>query len=498
MWSLIIKNPESEPVQIKLRPGMMVIGRNVTSDIVITDVAASRRHAEIYLDSVSETITIKDLRSANGTFVNRSRINGMFRLQNNDVIRIGQTVMNLTKYASDVPGLQSGTGTHLFTRELVLEAVDEHPILLYEMAQKLNTVIDIDSAVEQVVELIKKTMGVDICEVILARDFDKIDMRDLGNLKVKAIIDSSVEIGPLALCVPIMSGGKPLGLIYMEKNRSGALPFDKRDMQLAVAVSHQTALTIQRMDLLEKVRKDEQVKQLLMRFVSPIEAEYILKDYLKTGKLPDLAERKVTVLFVEIADSTTFSERIGSKNFSLILNDFYQFTTQVVFRKGGMVKYLGDGVIAVFMETPDKPSPEERAGSAALEILDYVKKSQPSNSEQAYVVGVAINTGKALVGYVGTRERAEFNVMGNLIKVTTRMQEYARPNRIFVGSKTAEALSNKYQVKITGGLKMLEHEKPIQVYEIASIKTAPFIEMESEKPSAFKEVAERLKAHLKE
>jgi class 3 adenylate cyclase len=497
MWSLLIKNPESEPVQIKLKPGVMIIGRNITNDIVITDKAASRRHAEIYLDSVSEIVTIKDMKSSNGTFVNRHKITGIFRLQNSDVIRIGQTVMNLTKYTSEAIGQQGTSGTHLFTRELVLEAVDAHPILLYEMAQKLNTVMEIDLAISQVIDLVKRSMGVDVCEIIMAKDFDKINMEMSHNLKVKAIRDSSVEISPMALCVPIIGGGKPLGLIYLEKNRPGAIPFDERDMQLAVATSHQTALTIQRMVLLEKIRRDEQVKQLLLRFVSPIEAEYKLKDYLKTGNLPDLTEEQVTVLFVEIADSTGLAERIGSKTLTTVLNNFYQFTTQVVFKKGGMVKYLGDGVMAVFMEALDRPSPEERAVSVALEIIDFVTSSNPDKPAQACVTGAAINTGKAMVGYVGTRERAEFNVMGDLIKVTYRMQEYARPNRIFVGPKTAEALVNKYQVKKAGSLKMIEQEKPIPVYDVSSIKTAPFVESESDMPSPFKDVAEKLKAHLK-
>ena len=97
MWSLTITNPKSEPVQIKLVPGKMLIGRMVTSDIVINDVAASRRHAEIYFDSVSEVASINDLNSSNGTYVNRHKITGFYRLQSGDVIRIGQTVMYLTK-----------------------------------------------------------------------------------------------------------------------------------------------------------------------------------------------------------------------------------------------------------------------------------------------------------------------------------------------------------------------------------------------------------------
>jgi hypothetical protein len=302
----------------------MLIGRINTSDIVINDVAASRRHAEIYFDSMSEVVSINDLKSSNGTYVNRQKITGFYRLQNGDVIRIGQTVMHLTKISNTAGDLTGISGTRHFTRELVLEAIDEHPILLYEITEKLNTVVNIDSAIRLVIDLIKRSMGVDVCEIILAQDFNKIILEGADNLKVKAIRNSSVESIPLALCVPVISSEKPLALIYLEKNRTGALPFDKRDMQLAVAISHQTALTMVRIDLLERIRKEGQVRQLLLRFVSPFEAEGALKDYMKTGRLPGLSEKKVTVLFVEIADSTGFSERIGPERFSSFINTFYQ------------------------------------------------------------------------------------------------------------------------------------------------------------------------------
>jgi class 3 adenylate cyclase len=496
MWSLTITSPRSEPLQIRLSSGKMVIGRMVTSDIVVNDVAASRRHAELFFDSITELITINDLKSSNGTYVNRQRITGFYRLHNGDVIRIGQTEMHLAEISNTVTERKDISGTRLFTRELVLEAVDEHPIPLNEITEKLNTVVDIDSVISLVTDLIKRTMGVDVCEIIPAQNFHKINMENADNLKVRVIKNSSIEVSPLALCVPVICDGKPFAIIYLEKNRPEARPFDNREIQLAVGISHQTALTMQRIELLEKIRKEGQVKQLLLRFVSPIEAEDVLESYLKTGDLPELAEKKVTVLFVEIADSTGLSERIGQKKFSSILNAFYQYATQVVFKNGGMAKYLGDGVLAVFMETKDKLIPEERAAIVAREIIEYVKKVEPAELDQIYVVGAAINTGKALVGYVGTQERAEFNVMGNLIKVTYRMQEYALPNRIFVGVSTAEAIRNKYVVKKAGSLAMRASEQPIQVYEISFAKTAPFVPTgkDTEMPLAFKAIAEKLKA----
>jgi len=496
MYSLTITNPNSGPHQIKLTSGKMVIGRTVSCDIVINDASASRRHAEIFYDSITEMVTISDLKSSNGTYVNRQRITKLSRLQNGDVIRIGQTVMHLTKITDTTTDQKGVVGTRLFTRELVLEAVDEHPIPLNEITEKLNTVVDIDSAIGLVIDLIKRSLGADVCEIILAQDFNKIDMGNAENPMVRAIRNSSIEASPLALCVPVISGGKPFALIYLERNRLEAQPFDKREMQLVVGISHQTALTMQRIELLEKVHREGQVKQLLLRFVSPIEAEEVLRDYLKTGNLPELVEKKVTVLFVEIADSTGLATRIGTKVFSIFLNAFYQYATQIVFKKDGMVKYLGDGLLAVFMEAKDKPDPEERATMVARDVIEFVKKAEPPVSDQAWVVGIAINTGKAMVGYLGTQERAEFNVMGNLIKMTYRMQEYALPNRIFVGASTAEAIRNKYLVQRVGSMAMKGSQQPIQVYEVSFVKTAPFIhtDEDGEMSTAFKAIAQKMKS----
>ena len=499
MYTLSITNPNSEPHQIKLMSGKMVIGRTVSSDLVINDSSASRRHAEIFYDPITEMVTINDLKSSNGTFVNRTKITKLSRLQNGDVIRIGQTEMRLVKLTGELTNPRDVPGTRLFTRELVLEAVDQHPIPLNEITEKLNTVVDSDSTLSLVVELIKRSLDADTCEIVLAKDFHQIDTGNKDDPMVQAIQNSSVEASPLILCVPVISGGKPFAIIRIERNRPEAQPFDNREMQLAVGISHQTALALERIELLDKIHKEGQIKQLLLRFVSPIEAEEVLKDYLKTGDLPELGERKVTVLFAEVADSTGLAARIGPKAFSIFVNAFYQYATQIVFKKGGMVKYLGDGLLAVFMEGKDKLEPEDRAAMVAREIIEFIRKAEPPEPDQPWVVGVAINTGKAMVGYLGTQERAEFNVMGNLIKTTYRMQEYALPNRIFVGASTADAIRNKYIIRKVGSLAMKGNEQPVQVYEVSFVKTAPFVQTEEDDNMsiAFKAIAQKMKA-LKE
>ena len=382
---------------------------------------------------------------------------------------------------------------------MLQEALDEHTVPLNEITEELNTAVDADSAIHLVIDMIKRTMGVDSCEIILAADFKKINMENPDNLMVRTIRNSSLEASPLALCVPVIGGGKPYALIYMERNRPDARPFEKRELQLAVGISHQTVLAMQRIELLDKIRKESQGKQFLLRFVSPIEADDLLKDYLKTGNLPDLAEKTVTVLFAEIADSTGLAERIGPKKFSAYLNAFYQFAAQMVFKNCGVVRYLGDGLLAVFMDAKDKPCHEERAAIVACEIIDFVRKADPPEPDQPGAVGIAINTGKALVGYVGAQERAEFNVLGKLIKITYRMQEYALPNRILVGAATAHAIRTKYLLEKAGSLSIKGSEQPIQAYALSFMKTSPFVppDKNNDMPAAFKAIAEKFKSLTK-
>ncbi|HEB64274.1 MAG TPA: FHA domain-containing protein, partial [Chloroflexi bacterium] len=89
MWVLTLHPPEGERQEYTLKPGKNLLGRKSDNDIIIADISASRQHAEIEYDPATNHLTITDLGSTNGTFVNRERLEAPTRLHNNDVIRIG-------------------------------------------------------------------------------------------------------------------------------------------------------------------------------------------------------------------------------------------------------------------------------------------------------------------------------------------------------------------------------------------------------------------------
>jgi adenylate cyclase len=269
-----------------------------------------------------------------------------------------------------------------------------------------------------------------------------------------------------ALCVPVLSGEEVIALIYVYKTRPLSRPFDHRDLQLAVAISHQASLTIQRMRLLRRIRKEQRVRELLQRFLPPPEAEFLLQDYVQTGHLPEPTERTVTVLFADIRDSTGMAERLGARRFGEILGRYYQEMTDVVFAHGGLLnKYLGDGLMAVFGVNLKRPDAEERAVRAALTMVGKLRVINDS-SDEPIEIGIGINTGTAMAGYLGSDERVEFTVLGDTVNVASGLQAHARPNRIFIGPATHQAVTDKFNMRPIGSMEVKRRAQPVEAFEV--------------------------------
>lgn len=490
MWIVTIRSPLGEPAEYVLKPGKSTLGRKTDNDVPIPDESASRVHAELIYDQKANTVVVRDLNSTNGTFVNRERITQPRTLTPDDQIRIGQHIITLTKQdtAPKPGGQDSLSGTQPLTRDLLLESLDQHAVLLYEVAGRLNTIIDLETALREVSNLLRVALGADKCEVILSEKFGQLQELGFPTTIARLALDqrSAVVIPDLSatqqdsglgksalllrirsvMCTPILSGEEIAGLIYVYKTRPLARPFDQRDLQLAVAISHQAALTIQRTRLLKRIRQEQRIRGLLQRFFAAPDAEVFLQDYLQTGRLPELSEQTLTVLFTDICDSTGLAERLGAWRFSKILSRYYQDMTGAVFEQGGLVnKYLGDGLMAVFGVTRNKPDPEERAVHAALEMLRRLEALSEVEGEKIEV-GVGVNTGPAIAGYLGSEDRVEYTVLGDAVNVAQRLQEQARPNRVFIGAATRVALNGNFNFRAVGNVELRGRTQPIETFEV--------------------------------
>jgi len=486
MWTLTICSNTKEQNEYPLKPGKNTIGRLDSNDIQLNDISVSRLHAEVYYDENANTITIRDVGSFNRTCINQEYLVQARQLCSGDEIRIGQQRLRLAYHQNGNSGANQSLilGTQPLTREFMQASMDHHAYLWSEVAERLNTVIDLETALREVSQLMQKAMGADKCQVILAERFNQLGELGFPTSIARPVIEQhaavivpEVEAGPSfgksallmrvrsALCVPILSGEKLLGLVYMYKTRPLASPFNNHDLQLAVAISHQAALTIQRTRLLGHIRREQQVRQFLQRFLSPRETEALLQDYLRTGHLPGLTEQVLTILVADVCNSTGLAERLGALRFGEILSRYYQAMTEVVFNHQGQVnKYLGDGLMAVFGNF-GKPDPEAQATQVALAMLDRLETLNGVESEPL-TIGIGINTGLAVSGYLGADERIEYTVLGDAVNIAFRLEPFARPNRILIGPDTFQAIAGRFNTRPIGPLCIRGRTQPIETYEV--------------------------------
>jgi len=85
------------------------------------------------------------------------------------------------------------------------------------------------------------------------------------------------------------------------------------------------------------------------------------------------------------------------------------------------------------------------------------------------IIGVAINTGPAMVGYVGGEERVEFNAVGDVVNVANHIQAYTRPFKIIAGSETIAALGENYPHKFVKTVYLRGRESPVEIHEVLPI-----------------------------
>lgn len=485
MWLLTIRVPGKEPQKYTLKPGGNTIGRHPNNDIVIAEPSASRQHARIDYNRSTDTALLQDLTSTNGTYINRRRLSYTYRLQHLDMIRIGSSTINVVIRGTDEP-LDTVRGPQKFTRERLLEALDHHTVLMYQISERLNTVMNLSDCLEEIAFLMKQAMGADKCKVILKEQFD--EMEDFGfpsTLAQSAITEKSAVVIPdmaqsdaaqdsesatllkikSALCVPIMAENEIIGLIYMYKSRSDSRPFTNTDLQVAIAISHQAALTIQRVNLLNKVQQEQSLRQMFQRFVSPQEVDYVLRDYDLHGTLPGLKERKVSVLFADIADSTGLAEAMGAQEFGKMLNNYYLGVTDIIFGNKGVVRYQGDGVLAVFGMSDEKQNHKLLAVESGIAILNKMK-TLSSEFDQPINLRLSVKAGRAVVGYVGTSERVEFTVLGDLVNVAKGMNPFGGTDRIVLGEEIYEAVSDDFKMTKLDSIIIKGRKGHVKIYEL--------------------------------
>ena len=163
--------------------------------------------------------------------------------------------------------------------------------------------------------------------------------------------------------------------------------------------------------------------------------------------------KDLTIMFSDIKSFTTWSADKEAQDVHDFLNDYLESMADILFAHGGTVdKFIGDGILAFFGDPLDIPNHAEVAINAAIamqhKIRELAEKWKP-RVDIDLKVRIGINSGKVIVGDLGTKRRIEYTVIGSTVNLAQRMESLAPPGGILVTEFTRHAVESKVVFKPT-------------------------------------------------
>ncbi|HEV8615821.1 MAG TPA: adenylate/guanylate cyclase domain-containing protein [Methylomirabilota bacterium] len=235
------------------------------------------------------------------------------------------------------------------------------------------------------------------------------------------------------------------------------------------------AITVYR--FLTEERQRMYTRKAFQQYVSPEVVERIMQNPEALAFGGEL--RNLTVLFSDIRDFTTFTEKNDPHLVVQMLREYLTSMTAIVLEEGGTLdKYIGDAVMAEFgapIAYPDHALRGCRAALAMTAEVDRLTEKWTSEGKEPFRIGLGVNTGNMVVGNLGSEQLFDYTVIGDEVNLGARLEslnkDYQTTTHIIISEATYEAAKNGIEVRQLGEVKVKGKTRPVVVYELCGLKT---------------------------
>jgi len=193
----------------------------------------------------------------------------------------------------------------------------------------------------------------------------------------------------------------------------------------------------------------------------------------KAAPRGEAERRQLTVMFVDLAQSTRLALRLDPEAMRDVLHAFHAAVTGKIARSGYVAKLMGDGVLAYFGWPQAHEDDARRAVVAALSIVEAVAGlDSPAGETLACRIGIA--TGLVVVGdLIGEGVAREHAVVGPTPNLAARLQEAAGAGEIMISDTTRRLLGPGFAIESTGERMLKGHEQPVPLFRVLRRESHP-------------------------
>jgi len=220
-----------------------------------------------------------------------------------------------------------------------------------------------------------------------------------------------------------------------------------------------------RTELKRAEAKAKDIRRIFGRFVHPNVVQQLIENpnALNLGG----ETKEISVIAADFRNFTSLNERKSSKEVMNLLNTYLEIMVKEIWDEEGTVTgFWGDALMAIF----NAPLPQDdhvlRAVRSAwkmrLAIVEY-QRTQPQDS--LYSFGIGVNTGEAMVGNIGSRDRIQnYTAIGDVVNVAARLQQEAKDNNIMLNHATFTRVRQYVRVTKLPPLTVKNKAEPLDVW----------------------------------
>ncbi|MFP4548022.1 MAG: CHASE2 domain-containing protein [Fidelibacterota bacterium] len=182
--------------------------------------------------------------------------------------------------------------------------------------------------------------------------------------------------------------------------------------------------------------------------------------------------REATILFSDVAGFTTISENLSAKDLSTLLNRYLTPMTRIMMKYDGYVdKYQGDGIMCNFGVPIVDNDHAWKACFSALEqlaVLDSMRGDFITDFGFDVDIRIGINTGILSAGNMGSAERFQYSVIGDVVNQAARFESANKQygTRIMIGEETFRKAGNRIVARVLDKIVVKGKAKPVKVYNL--------------------------------
>jgi len=222
-------------------------------------------------------------------------------------------------------------------------------------------------------------------------------------------------------------------------------------------------------------RERRKVERIFGQYVDPRISRQLadsrsIKDVTSKGE-----RRELTLMFVDIRGFTAMSEAMKAEDVLAVIQEYLNEMSALILKWDGTIdKYVGDEIVAIWNAPTAQPQHALWAVRCAYDLINQASVVQDHLASKGLPPiswGIGINTGPAVVGNMGSRDRLQYTALGDTVNTAARFCSVAPAFTVLIGDSTYDACKQYVAVEQVPGLQLKgKSADKFRVYQAVSIR----------------------------